>query len=312
MNGSAGRGKKLLVTGASGLLGLNLGFQLAGRYQITGITHSHALRGAPFDVIQADLGKAGTFGKILERVRPDLVVHAAALADIDSCEKDPALSRRLNAELPGEVAAACERHDLALVHISTDAVFDGLKGEYAEDDLPNPQGIYAGDKLAGELAVAAAYPQAAIARVTFYGWSLMGKRSLAEFFFSNLSAGRGVNGFTDVISCTLLANDLVDLLAEMLEKRLRGIYHTVSREHLSKYQFGVNLARRFGLDDSLIQPVSVNEGRLVAKRSPNLTLQVSRLEAALGHALPGQSEGMEKLYRLYEQGYPERFKRLAD
>jgi dTDP-4-dehydrorhamnose reductase len=308
---SARRGKKLLVTGASGLLGLNLGFQLAGRYQITGLTHSQELRGAPFDVVQADLSKPGAFARVLEQVRPDLVVHAAALASLDACEKDPARSRRMNTELPGEVAAACERHDLSLVHISTDAVFDGIRGDFSEDDLPNPQGVYARDKLAGELAVAAAYPQATIARVTFYGWSLTGKRSLAEFFFNNLSAGKRVSGFTDVIFCTLQVNQLVDLLAEMLEKRLRGVYHAVSREHLSKYQFGVNLARRFGLDEGLVDPVSVNEGGLLAKRSPNLTLQVARLETALKHPMPGQADGLERLFRQYEQGYPQKLRGLA-
>jgi dTDP-4-dehydrorhamnose reductase len=307
----AARGKRLLVTGASGLLGLNLGFQLAGRYRITGITHSHALRGAPFEVVEADLSQPGAFDRILERVRPDLVVHAAALANIDACEKDPALSHRLNAELPGEVAEACARHALAQVHISTDAVFDGERGDYAEDDPPNPQSIYARDKLAGELAVAAANPNAAIARVTFYGWSLLGKRSLAEFFYYNLAAGKRVNGFTDILTCTLLANNLVELLAEMLEKGLGGVFHTVSRESLSKFQFGVELARRFGLDETLIDAISVTDGGLVARRSPNLTLRVGKLEAALGRAMPGQAEGIEQLYRLFAEGYAQRLKALA-
>ena len=305
------RGKKLLVTGASGLLGLNLGFLLAGRCRVVGITHSHGLRGAPFEVIEADLSQPGRFGRVLEQVRPDWVVHAAALANIDACEKNPGLSQRLNAELPGEVAEACDRHDLAVVHISTDAVFDGLRGSYGEDDRPNPQSIYARDKLAGELAVAAANPHAAIARVTFYGWSLAGRRSLAEFFYYNLAAGKRVNGFCDVFSCTLHAHSLVELLVEMLDQNLNGVYHTVSREHLSKYQFGVNIARRFGLDESLIDAVSVLDGGLVAKRSPNLTLRVGKLETALGHALPGQAEGIEQLYRLFEEGYPERLRGLG-
>lgn len=310
MNGTRGAGKKLLVTGASGLLGLNLGFQLAGRYRITGITHSHNLRGAPFEVIAADLGQPGAFERILEQVRPDLVVHAAALANLDACEKDPDLSRLLNAELPGEVAQACARHDLGMVHISTDAVFDGERGNYQEDDQPNPQGVYSRDKLAGELAVASANPSAAIARVTFYGWSLLGRRSLAEFFYYNLAAGRRVNGFKDIFTCSLLVNHLVDLLAEMLEKGLSGVYHTVSRAHLSKYQFGVEIARRFGLDETLIDCISVTDSGLLARRSPNLTLQVAKLEAALGHPLPGQAEGFDQFYQLFAQGYPQRLKAL--
>ena len=85
--------------------------------------------------------------------------------------------------------------------------------------------------------------------MNFYGWSLLGQRSLGEFFYYNLSAGAQVMGFTDVIFCPLLVNDLAELLLEMLEKDLHGIYHVVSREHQSKYSFGVMLARRFGLDE---------------------------------------------------------------
>lgn len=311
MNAAGLRGKKVLVTGASGLLGLNLGFQAAGRYRVSGVVNSNSLAQAPFEVFTADLGIPGTFARILEHARPDFVIHAAALANIDSCENNPHLSRRLNAELPGEVAEACAQHDLGLLHISTDAVFDGMRGGYVEDDAPNPQGVYARDKLAGELAVAAAYPQAAIARVNFYGWSLLGKRSLAEFFYNHLQAGQRVNGFTDVLFCPLLANDLADLLLEMLEKGLRGTYHVFSRESLSKYQFGVQIAQRFALDASLISPVSVLDGGLVAKRSPNLTASVAKLEAALGHPTPVQAAGIEKFYQLMRQGYPQRVQALA-
>jgi dTDP-4-dehydrorhamnose reductase len=305
------REKKVLVTGASGLLGLNLGFQSAGRYRVTGVVNSNNLSNAPFEVVTADLSIPGTFQRILQRTRPDFVIHAAALANIDICEKKPDISHRLNAELPGEVAEACARHNLRLIHISTDSVFDGEQGNYAEDDAPNPQSVYARDKLAGELAVAAVFPQAAIARVNFYGWSLFGKRSLAEFFYNNLSARQRVNGFTDVNFCPLLANDLTDLLLEMLEKGLRGIYHVLSRESLSKYQFGVQVANRFGLDASLINPLSVFDGGLVAKRSPNLTASVAKLEAALGHPTPTQASGIEKFYQLFQQGYPQRMQALA-
>lgn len=305
------REKRVLVTGASGLLGLNLGLQAAGRYRVTGVTNSNTLVNAPFEVVSADLGVPGTFARILERARPDFVIHTAALANIDTCEKKPDVSHRLNAELPGEVAEACAQHNLRMVHISTDAVFDGTNGGYTEDDAPNPQGIYARDKLAGELAVTAVYPQASIARVNFYGWSLLGRRSLSEFFYNNLKAGQRVNGFTDVLYCPLLANDLAELLLEMLEKGLHGIYNVLSRESLSKYQFGLNIARCFGLDESLITPLSVADGGLVAKRSPNLTASVAKLEAALGHPTPGQAEGVEKFYQLFRQGYPQRVQALV-
>ncbi len=303
--------KKLLITGASGLLGLNLSLAAAGRYEVTGLVNQHALPGAPFTVLQADLTRPGEFARALKAAKPDWVVHAAALANVDACEKDPAASARMNADLPGEVAWACCEAGVRLVHVSTDAVFDGVAGGYTETDQPNPQGVYARDKLAGERAVQQAYPEAAIARVNFYGWSLQGQRSLAEFFYYNLAAGRPVRGFTDVLFCPLHAGALGEILLEMLARGLGGVYHVLSREHQSKYAFGMALARRFNLDTDLIDPISVFDSGLVAKRSPNLTLSVERIEAALGHPMPTLAEGLERLHAEWQSGFPQRLKRLA-
>jgi dTDP-4-dehydrorhamnose reductase len=303
--------RKLLVTGASGLFGLNLGMQMASRYAITGIANNHMLAGLPFDLLHANLAQPGVFAAVLEQVKPDWVLHSAALASLDACEKDPALSRRLNADLPGEVAQACFHHSIPLVHISTDSIFDGLRGGYSEEDTPNPQVVYSVDKWAGEQAVAALNPLAIIARVAFYGWSITGRRSLGEFFVNTLAAGNKVNGFTDVMSCLLLVDVLAETLLEMLERGLSGTYHVLSRESLSKYQFGVNIARRFGFDPTLVNPISVADSGLTARRSPNLTLRVDKLEAALGRGMPCQAEMLDRFYHQYQTGYPQTIRALC-
>ncbi|NMC79942.1 MAG: sugar nucleotide-binding protein, partial [Chloroflexi bacterium] len=136
-------------------------------------------------------------------------------------------------------------------------------------------------------------------------------RSLAEFFFNNLSVGKGVKGFTDVYFCPFLVNDLVDVLLAMLAKTPGGLYHVVSPECISKYEFGRLVAHQFGLDESLIVPVSWVEGGLRAARSPNLTLRSDRLRQALQMPLPGQAEGMARLYRLYQEGWPQRLRAFA-
>ena len=192
-----------------------------------------------------------------------------------------------------------------MVHVSTDAVFDGLRGDYSEEDMPNPVGVYSRTKLEGERVVAEADPTAIIARVNIFGWSITGKRSLAEFFFNHLYNGKPVMGFTDVCFCPLLANDLADILVRMLEMKLSGLYHLVSSEALSKYDFGVRLAHRFDLDPNLINPTSVKQSGLKAARSPNLSLRTDKLAAALGASLPRVSTGLDKLFTLYRQGYPQ-------
>ncbi|HJW89564.1 MAG TPA: SDR family oxidoreductase, partial [Anaerolineales bacterium] len=233
------------------------------------------------------------------------VIHCAALAIVDACEAEPDLAAELNTELPRRLAEHVARGGARLVHLSTDAVFDGQRGGYTEIDQPNPLSVYARTKLAGEQAVAAADPSAIIARVNLFGWSLSGKRSLAEWFFNNLAVGGQMFGFTDVYFCPMLVNDLSHLLLKMLALGLSGLYHVVSSECLSKYEFGVLLAQRFGFDPGLITPASVEQAGLKAARSPYLTLRNDRLVADLGHRPPSLSTGIDRFYTLYQQGYPQ-------
>ena len=97
--------------------------------------------------------------RLLERTQPDWVIHCAALANLDACEADPLLAKQLNTELPHTLASHVARSGARLLHVSTDAVFDGLRGDYTEEDVPSPVGVYSRTKYGGELAVAASRSQ---------------------------------------------------------------------------------------------------------------------------------------------------------
>jgi dTDP-4-dehydrorhamnose reductase len=103
---------------------------------------------------------------------------------------------------------------------------------------------------------------------------------------------------------------MADIFIRMLEMKLSGLYHVVSSESLSKYDFGVRLAHRFNLDASLINPTSVSNSGLKAARSPNLSLRTDKLSAVLGASLPRVSTGLDKFYTLYQQGYPQLLRTL--
>ncbi len=301
---------RLLVTGSSGLLGSNLSLEAVKQgHEVYGVDRN-PLNTEIFNQHRADLLDPGAVAEAFAQIKPDWVVHCAALANLEACEADPDLAHQMNADMAGTVAAEAAKAGARMVHISTDAVFDGIRGGYVETDAPNPLGVYARTKLAGEHAVAAAHPEAIIARVNFYGWSPTGDRSLAEFFFNNISAGKKVNGFTDRYFCPMLVNDLVQILMQMLEAGLQGIYHTVSAEPLSKYAFGLVIARRFGLDETLIQPIEYTPSDQNAARSPNLTMNTGKLVGALGEAPPTVISGIQRLYDLYKEDYPQKLRAM--
>ena len=278
------------------------------RYTIVGQDRGK-LADTPFELVRGDLLDPLACSRLIESTRPDAIIHTAALANLESCEKDPETARLLNAEIPGLLAEECAKRDIQLVHISTDAVFDGTKeGIYTEDDAPNPASVYAKTKLQGEENVLSVYPQAAVARVNFFGWSLSGTRSLSEFFVNSLGAGKSCNGFNDVYFCPMFVGDLAETLLGTLEKSLSGLYHTVGSRAITKYEFGQEIARQFGFDAGLIQPISVSDSGLTAKRSNNLRLSIHKLSTELGQEIPDFSTGLMQFYTQHQQGYPQKMR----
>ena len=299
---------RILLTGASGLLGINLALEAMHEHEVIGIDRGK-LKSAPFRVLKTDILKRDEINSILDSTNPDWLINCAALANLEQCEEDPLQARILNTDLPRELAIACAKRSIPFVHLSTDSVFDGTKeGLYTEEDEPSPPGVYSKTKLDGERAVQETSEQAIIARVNFYGWSLGAKRSLAEFFVNNLSEGKKVNGFTDVIFCPMWVNHLSQTLIAMLEKKMSGLYHVVGAQAMNKYQFGLEVARKFGLRESLISPQSVERSSLTAKRSHNLWLSVHKLSTDLGHEIPRFSSGLDGFYTQFREGYPQKIR----
>lgn len=303
---------RFLVTGVGGLLGLNFALAVDGKkHQVIGVANTTPLSWVNFKFQQAELTEPGIIEKLVEEHKPDVILHCAAIANMEACESNPQLAEKVNGDLPGIIAASARKHSIRMIHISTDAVFDGTRGNYTETDTPNPLSVYARTKLLGEQSVLRSDPDALVARVNFYGWSIAGNRSLAEFFVNNLEKGNPIRGFTDVTFCPMMALDLADMLVEAAKKNLKGIYHIVGAQPMSKYDFGLAIARVFGFDPALISPASVTDGGLVAARSHNLSLDTTKITNALGHELPDFERGLQKFHTQYRHGFPQFIRSLA-
>jgi len=301
--------KKVLITGASGLLGINLALTTQARgYEVVGVTLEPGIQATPFEMIHLDLTQPGVIEKVNEDVHPDIIINCVALTDVDHCEQIPDEAWRVNAGLPEALARETSRHKIKLVQISTDAVFDGKRGKYTEEDPVSPQNVYASTKHDGETAVLATDSQALVCRVNFYGWSISGRRSLAEWFFNKFTLGEPVKGFTDAIFSPLLATDLAGILLDLVEKESHGLFHVVNPQSISKYDFGLALAERFGFDTSLISPASIQDAGLAAMRSPNLNLDIEKLSKELGESFPNQQTELLRFQQQYLDGYPQQLK----
>ncbi len=286
-----------LVTGASGFLGANLGCWLQGKAQRIGLGRGPAALGLYDEYVSLDLATdLGSLPGVISRIRPDVVVNAAAFADHKGCEEDPDAADRVNHVAARAVAHAAASCGARLIHISTDAVFDGSRGAYAESDEPSPFSVYGESKLLGELAVLEEYPSAVVARTNFFGWSPAGTRSILEFFVNNLEEGSRVKGFTDFVVTSAYAQDLVDVLYRIAGTSHSGVLHATTQDSLSKYDFGVQVAQTFGLDPELIDATVGSLGPDGISRTRDLSLNTALLQRLIGDHVPLQARGVQAAY----------------
>lgn len=302
---------RVLITGASGLLGSNLVLAASDAgHQVTASSRTQPIQITGLEWHAADLTYLEEVEALLAAARPDQVIHCAAATDVDRCEADPAWAFALNRDVARSIAGASREAGASLIHISTDAVFDGGPGPHAETDEARPINVYGSSKLEGEQAVVDANPEAAIIRTNFYGWSPPGRSSLAEWFLENLRHGKPSAGFTDIRINPLLVNHLAELLLRVLEAGLSGIYHIASHDAITKYELGVRLAHAFELDSSLIEPANSEDAGLRAARPKDLSLQAGKIERHLEVTMPDTRDGVAVLRALERDGYRERLEAL--
>ena len=287
---------KWLVTGAGGFFGANAGAFLNGRVESVGAFRSLAASSLFGTNVSIDLRSGSSIYEVVDAVRPDVVVHAAALASHEACESDPALAQLVNEESTKHLARACTDVGAKLVYLSTDAVFDGSRGNYTEKDATNPFSVYGTTKLLGEQAALAIHEDVLIARTNFFGWSPSGTRSILEFFVNALRSGQQVSGYTDFVVSSLYVQDLLSAIYDLVGSGRRGVVHLGASNALSKYHFGVQVASQFGLDAELISPVTAAVGGHANSRARDLSLNTSLMESCLGRSIPTQEFGIASAY----------------
>jgi len=295
---------RLLITGASGLLGAALLYRGRGAVDILACTNEAFLRPRDFETRKIDLTSETQAKDLVGGFKPDWICHCAALTDVDLCQTQPETAHRLNVAASEALARAAADHGARLLLISTDSVYDGSRGWYVETDATGPLNEYAASKLEAEMCVREFLPEVLIARVNFYGWNLKPKRSLAEWVLGQLEAGVSVPGWTDVYFTPLFNMDLADCLNAMMVRGLRGTYHVAGSERCSKYEFARAVAAEWRHDPEAIIPTKIATAGLGAPRPLDTSLRCDKLYRELGHVLPDLRTGLRRMRNFVESDLP--------
>lgn len=254
----------IAVVGATGYVGTHL---------------SRLLAPAPVVSVAASRRPPAEVAARILALVPRAVVNAAAVASIGACEVDPAAAARANADLPGLLAEAARAVGARFIHLSTDQVFDGRRGRYAEGDAPAPVTVYGRTKLEGERRVLERDPAALVLRLNLlYGPSLDERPSGSDFMIARARRGEEIPLFTDEFRSPLAVADAAGAIVELLAGRASGILHLGGPERLSRYELGAALLAAAGLRDR-VRPASLaaHDG---PPRTPDTSFD-SRLAASL-------------------------------
>jgi dTDP-4-dehydrorhamnose reductase len=278
---------RVLVTGANGLIGSRLVARLAAEHDVIALGRGPLRTNEKVEYRPIDLLQPGLLRALIEEQRPAAVLHAAAMTDVDACERDPIAAWRLNVDAVTEAALAARAVDARLVSISTDYVFDGEKGNYREDDIPNPRGAYARSKRCGEEAALVNLPSSAVARVAVvYSGRAGAKRTFAQSTVEALLAGREVRAFADQTVSPTLADNAAEMIIGLWQSGEAGLWHASGAEIVTRVAFCRALARKLGADESLIIPTRLADAKLLAPRPLNAGLSVARIGKLLGSSVP--------------------------
>jgi dTDP-4-dehydrorhamnose reductase len=292
--------KSLLITGLNGLLGNRLLHAAGGRFRIAGLD----LRPEPLDrsvlmeYAQADILDQERVLGLMRRISPDAVIHTAAFTEVDACESQFDQARAVNVLGAANVATACRETGAKLVHLSTDYVFDGGRGPYSEDDVPNPISAYGRMKLESEATVVSLLPDAVVARtMVLFGRAPLVRNNFVTWLVDALQNGKRVRIVKDQSGTPTFADDLALAILALIDGGQSGLYHAAGPDCLSRHAFALLIAEVFRLDRSLIDETTSESLNQPAPRPKRSGLTAGKLLRDTGFQFKPLREALEQLKR---------------
>lgn len=281
----------LLLTGASGFLGSVLRPRLAQSYRVIPASRSEHQAW-----LALDLTDAPAVTGAVDELRPAVVVHAAAWASVDGCERDQANAYTQNVRATANLVEACAGLDRPprFLFVSTDQLYDGA-GPHREDQA-NPRNVYALTKLWAESLVER-LTNALVLRSNFFGLGRRPGEGLASWLLESFAAGRAVTLFDDVLFNPLYLEDYADLVHDLIASSASGVVNVgAAGGGLSKAAFGYALADCFGLSARSAVTSSVDNAKLMAVRPKDMRMDITRLRELLpGRTIPTVESGLERM-----------------
>jgi dTDP-4-dehydrorhamnose reductase len=294
--------KRLLITGGSGLLGVNWAITCRDLYDVVLLLNKRLVNLRDSSSVNYHITSYKTALTLFDSVRPDIVIHTAGLTNVELCEADPLLAHSVNVELSDFLSKACAELGIDFVHISTDHLFSGETAMSDETEIVNPINVYGITKVKAEEIVKYNNQQALIVRTNFYCWGTSYRQSFSDMIINALRNNENIKLFDDVFYTPILAEYLIKLVHALIEKKQEGIFNIVSSERISKYEFGILLAETFHLDTGFISRSKIFDNLKLVKRPADMSLSNKKLEEIIGSEIPSLKMQLSRLFEQEQKG----------
>lgn len=271
--------KTVLITGATGMLGKDV-YNLFSddlKYRTYAINRQRNNIIKDEEQILIDLCETEKVKEILHNIQPDIIIHCAALTDVNKCEIEKEYAHSLHVDATQTLSQTCP--NAKFIYISTDSVYDGFRGNYSETDETNPQNYYAITKLQGEDMVKKYSKESYLLRTNIFGFHIPLCKSLFEWGLDSLMRSEHIWGYENVIFNPIYTKDLSKIIKELVDGKFQtGIYNIGSPNHISKYYFLELIREHLNIDSKFLSKKNIETSINDVKRPLNTTLNIKKIQ----------------------------------
>lgn len=290
--------KKILITGGSGFVGSYLIDAARQKFEVHATHHNHEIIQKNIFSHSLNMAKTNEAERIIDRIKPDVIIHTAAYSDLDFCESNRLAAKTVNHDFTAAMCRAAQKKNIRFIFTSTDMVFDGKSGNYTEQDQVNPCNFYGETKVMAEHSLASMKKNVVIARIALvYGFSLTINGNFFGDMVRLITTGKSVTLFDDQHRSPISVYNLTTALLELAENDFSGIIHLSGCERINRWDFGLKTCSIFGLLDKNVTKGSMFDISPAAVRPQDISMKNNLARRILKTELLNCDQGILQVKR---------------
>jgi len=302
---------KILITGGSGLFGSNFALRQNKHFKIFLVQNKKKIffikKPSNVFILKEKINNKNNIKKLFDQIKPDHLIHAAAITDLEFCEKYKRLATITNYNLTKDISNECNKRNCNLIFLSSDQLFNGTHNYYSEKSNTSPLNFYSKLKIRSENYIKKNLKKYLIIRTNFFGWGTDYRSSFSDNIIFKLKKRKKISILKDVSFNPLSLKYLCESINKLIIKKKIGTYNISSSKELSKYKLAEKIADKFKLNKNFLKPVSLNNLKSKVIRPRNMSL--SNIKLSKIYKVPSINIQINNLFKEYNNKYYINFKK---